>query len=350
MKELLSLTDDGLYCEVGGFHIDPWRPVQRAVITHAHADHARWGSQHYLTSHEGEHVLRLRMGPSANINAIAYGELTDINGIRVSLHPAGHILGSAQIRVEHKGEVWVVTGDYKTQPDVTCTPFELVKCHTFVTECTFGLPIYRWRPQQEIFGEINAWWRANSVVGKASVIFGYALGKSQRILAGIDASIGPIFCHGAVERVNSAYRQTNIQRNVHVRLPVTNYSGSVTDKKLFQGALIVAPPSAQATPWLRKFGDYSDAFASGWMQIRGARRQRGVDRGFVLSDHVDWTSLMEAISATGAERVMVTHGYTAIVARFLNEQGIQAQILETRYESEGEADAELTTEEAEMHE
>ncbi len=343
MKDLLTLTDDGLYCDAGAFHIDPWRPVARAVITHAHADHARWGSQSYLTSAEGEHVLRLRMGHDAVIQTVAYGEPINMNGVRISLHPAGHILGSAQIRVEHKGVVWVVTGDYKTQPDATCTPIELVKSNTYITESTFGLPIYRWQPQEEIFDAVNMWWRANASEGKTSIIFGYALGKSQRILAGVDPSIGPIYTHGAVERVNSAYRSSGIE------LPNTSYVGDVnsspqrretrTSKRAdWVGSLIVAPPSAQGTPWLRKFGDYADAFASGWMQIRGARRRRSVDRGFVLSDHVDWSALIETIRATGAQRVMVTHGYTAIVARYLQEQGLQAEALQTRYE--GETDAE----------
>lgn len=333
MSDLLRLTDDGLYCEAGDFYIDPWRPVHRAVITHAHADHARPGHKAYLTSAEGERVLRLRLGPDVSIETVPYGQPITMNGVRVSLHPAGHILGSAQIRVEHKGEVWVVTGDYKTMPDPTCTPFELVPCHVFISECTFGLPVYHWPDPQAVSGQINAWWQANAADARASVIYGYALGKAQRILAGVDASIGPIFTHGAVERVSAVYRETGVV------LPMTHYAGEVTDKKRYRGALIVAPPSANGTPWLRKFGDVSTAMASGWMQIRGVRRRRAVDRGFVLSDHADWGELMRTIAATGAERVLLTHGYTASLARHLREHGLQADVLLTRFEGDSGDDA-----------
>lgn len=346
MSDLLELTDAGLYCAVGDFYIDPWRPVKRAVVTHAHSDHARFGSHSYLTTHDGERVLCGRMGPDAVIEAVQYGEPVHINGVRVSLHPAGHILGSAQVRLELRGEVCVVSGDYKVQPDPTCAPFEVVKCHTFVSESTFGLPIYHWRPQNEVFAEINSWWRANQTNSKASIIFGYALGKSQRIIAGVDASIGPIYTHGAVERVNAHYRESG------VALPPTTYVGEVDPaspiadqnelkrrprkaaRTDWSQALIVAPPSAQATPWLRKFGDLSTGFASGWMQIRGARRRRSVDRGFVLSDHTDWDGLMSTIKATGAERVWVTHGYAAAVARYLQEQGLHAEAIQTHFEGE----------------
>jgi hypothetical protein len=207
---LLRSTERGLYCEGGDFYVDPWQPVDRAVITHAHGDHARWGSRAYLGSREGERVLRTRLGPDARIQAVEFGEVREVNGVRVSLHPAGHILGSAQVRVEHRGEVWVVSGDYKTEADPTCTPFEPVRCHTFVTESTFGLPIYRWRPDREVFAEIDAWWRRNAREGRASLLFGYALGKAQRLLAGIDPGIGPIYTHGAVDRLNADYRDTGV--------------------------------------------------------------------------------------------------------------------------------------------
>ncbi|GIV83179.1 MAG: DNA ligase-associated DEXH box helicase [Candidatus Roseilinea sp.] len=325
MSDLLRLTDDGLYCEAGDFWIDPWRPVRRAVITHAHADHARPGSKAYLTSSEGRHVLRLRLGPDALIEAVPYGQPVFMNGVRVSLHPAGHILGSAQIRVEHKGEVWVVTGDYKTTPDPTCAPFELVRCHVFVSECTFGLPIYHWPDPRTVFAQIHAWWQANAAAGRASVIYGYALGKAQRILAGVDASAGPVLTHGAVERVNAAYRESG------VALPATEYVGGVADRARYRQALIIAPPSAHGAPWVRRFGDCATAIASGWMQVRGMRRRRAVDRGFVLSDHVDWDELMRTIEATGAARVLLTHGYTAVVARYLQERGLQADVLSTRF-------------------
>lgn len=324
---LILLTDNGLYCPAGDFYIDPWRSVPRAVITHAHADHLTWGCGSYLVSAEGETVTRARLGDDASVQTLPYGESTTINGVTVSLHPAGHILGSAQVRVEYQGEVWVITGDYKTEVDATCTPFEIVRCHTLVTESTFGLPIYRWQPQSEIFDEINAWWRSNAEQGKASILYGYALGKAQRMIAGVDASIGRILTHGAVERINRAYRRADVD------LPKTTYLGD-TDRAEYAGALIVAPPSANGTPWMRRFGAASTGFASGWMQIRGARRRRAVDRGFVLSDHVDWSSLMDVIDESGAERVWVTHGYSAVVVRWLNERGIDAQIVATRYEGE----------------
>lgn len=330
---LLTLTDHGLYCEAGDFFIDPWQPVGRAVITHAHADHARFGSAAYLCAAPGAGVLRLRVGAEAVIETQPYGPTTTINGVGVSFHPAGHILGSAQVRVAHGGETWVVSGDYKTDPDPTCAPFEPVACDTFITEATFGLPIYRWPPQAEVFGTINDWWRANQRAGRAGILFAYALGKAQRALAGVDASIGPLFVHGAVARLNAAYRAAGIA------LPDYTYAGDAPDGVNWSQALIVAPPSAQGTPWLRRFGDQSAAFASGWMRVRGRRRRRAVDRGFVLSDHVDWPGLLSAIAATGAERVLVTHGYTATVVRYLRERGLDAYELATPYVDEpGEED------------
>jgi putative mRNA 3-end processing factor len=330
---LLELRDAGVYCPPGDFYIDPWGAVPRAVLTHAHADHARYGSKAYLVAQPGETVFRARLGDSL-LQPVAYGETVTINGVQVSLHPAGHLLGSAQIRVEHRGEVWVVSGDYKRAPDRTCAPFEVVTCHTFVTESTFGLPIFRWPAADEVFAAINAWWRSNQANGRTSVLLGYALGKAQRLLAGLDPDVGPIYTHGAVERLVEAYRAAG------VALPATNYAAAAT-RDWSQG-LILAPPSTQGTPWLRRFGDVSTGLASGWMQLRGTRRRRAVDRGFVLSDHVDWRDLLATIAATGAERVWVTHGYTAVVVRWLQEHGIEALAVPTRYEGEqSEADAEL---------
>ena len=327
-SSLLRPTEHGLYCEAGDFHVDPWRPVPRAVVTHAHADHACWGCGRYLCSIESERVLQIRMGCEAVVDAVPYGRVVDVGGVSVSLHPAGHILGSSQVRLEHRGEVWVVSGDYKIEPDATCTPFEPVRCHTFVTESTFGLPIYRWPTQASIFDEINAWWRGNVAAGKASLLLAYALGKSQRLLSGLDPSIGPIYTHGAVEKLNRAYREGG------VALPPTAYAGAAIKGKSWAGSMILAPPSAQGTPWARKFGPVSYALASGWMTIRGTRRRKSVDRGFILSDHVDWPGLMGAIEATGAGRVLVTHGYTSVVVKYLREQGIDADVVPTRYEGE----------------
>ena len=329
---LVTPTARGLYCAAGDFYVDPWASVDRAVITHAHGDHARVGSAAYLAAKPGLPVLQTRLGPEARIEGLAYGEVRDIQGVKVSLHPAGHVLGSAQVRIEHGGEVWVVSGDYKLDPDPTCAPFEPVRCDTFITESTFGLPIYRWCAPDEIFAGVNAWWRANAEAKRASVIFAYAFGKAQRILASVDASIGPIVVHGAVETLNRGYIECG------VALPATRMVGELGTKEDFGGALVVAPPSAQASPWMKRFGDYTDAFASGWMAIRGARRRRVVDQGFVLSDHADWPSLNRAIEATGASRVFVTHGHTTPLVQWLNEHGIEAHTMKTEFE--GEAGAE----------
>jgi putative mRNA 3-end processing factor len=330
---LLRLTERGLYCEAGDFHVDPWGPVDRAVVTHAHGDHVAWGCRAYLTSAEGTGVLRRRLPPEADVRGLPWGERATVRGVRVSLHPAGHILGSAQVRVEHEGEVWVVSGDYKTDPDPTTTAFEPVRCHTFVTESTFGLPIYRWPPQQQVLREINDWWRANQAAGKASLLYGYALGKAQRLLAGLDPGIGPILTHGAVERMTEIYRAAGI------RLPPTRHAGAVDRRTDWSRAVIVAPPSADGSVWTRRFGPQSTAFASGWMLVRGARRRRSLDRGFPLSDHVDWPALMAAIEATRAERVWVTHGFTAPVVRWLRQRGLDAEAVQTRFEGETDDDA-----------
>lgn len=331
-SDLITLTDRGFYCAAGGFYIDPWRPVARAVITHAHADHFARECRAYLVAADGAPVFRARLGASAPLQTLAYGERTTVNGVHVSLHPAGHILGSAQVRVEHGGEVWVVSGDYNTAPaQQTCAPFEAVRCHAFITEATFALPIYHWRPQAAVFADINAWWRANRDAGRASMVYAYALGKAQRVLAGLDRTIGRVFTHGAVEQMTAAYRAGGVD------LPPTTYVADHTanvDKPDWAGDLILAPLSAGGSPWVRKFGGYASAFVSGWMQIRGARRRRAVDRGFVLSDHADWDGLLAAIAATGAEHIGVTHGYVPAFVRYLREQGYDAHAYETRYRGE----------------
>jgi putative mRNA 3-end processing factor len=331
-SDLVVARREGLYCPQGDFYIDPWRPVDRAVITHAHADHARRGHAHYLAATAAEGVLRARLG-EVDLQTLPYGESIDHHGVRVSLHPAGHVLGSAQVRLEHAGRVWVASGDYyvagssvdRREDNLTCAPFEPVRCHCFITESTFGLPIYRWQPQAELFAAIDAWWRGNAEGRRTSLLMGYSFGKAQRILAGVDRTIGPIFVHGAVEPLNRAYREAGVD------LPPTQIATEVVDKSLFRRALVVAPPSVQGSPWTRRFGDYSDAFASGWMQLRGARRRHGVDRGFVLSDHADWPGLQRAIAATGAGRVIVTHGYEAVMVRWLTEQGLEAGAFATEY-------------------
>jgi putative mRNA 3-end processing factor len=335
--DLVVQRPEGLYCPPGDFYIDPWRPVDRAVVTHAHADHARGGHGHYLAAAPAEGVLRARLG-EITLQALAYGETVEHRGVSVSLHPAGHVLGSAQVRLEHGGRVWVCSGDYFVSgagdDNSTCAPFEPVRCDCFITESTFGLPVYRWRPQREVFADIDAWWRGNAAAGRASLLMGYSFGKAQRILAGVDASIGPTFVHGAVEPLNQAYRSAG------VALPPTALLMDVSDKAALRGALVIAPPSVQGSAWLKRLPDYSDAFASGWMQLRGARRRQAVDRGFVLSDHADWPGLQRAIAATDAERIIVTHGYEAVMVRWLTEQGLRAESFATEY---GADDGELPT-------
>ena len=346
MEDLIVQRREGLYCPQGDFYIDPWRPVERAVITHAHADHSRRGHAHYLAAAPAEGVLRRRLG-KVDLQTLPYGQVIDHHGVRVSFHPAGHVLGSAQVRLEHQGRVWVASGDYyvagsnddRREDNATCAPFEPVRCHCFITESTFGLPIYCWQPQADLFAAIDAWWRDNAEAGRASLLMGYSFGKAQRILKGVDRTIGPIFVHGAVEPLNRAYRAAGVD------LPETPLVTEVADKMLFKRALVVAPPSVQGSTWTRRLGDYSDAFASGWMQLRGARRRRSVDRGFVLSDHADWPGLLRAIAATGAERVIVTHGYEAVMVRWLAEQGLEASAFDTEYgdNDDDEPAAEMVT-------
>ncbi|MBW3656694.1 MAG: ligase-associated DNA damage response exonuclease, partial [Gemmatimonadetes bacterium] len=276
---------------------------------------------------------RTRLG-EIHLQTLAYGQPIEHHGVRLSLHPAGHVLGSAQVRLEHGGQVWVASGDYKVAPDPTCAAFEPVRCDVFITESTFGLPIYRWRRDDEIFAEINGWWSRNVLAGRASVLACYSFGKAQRILAGVDPTIGPIIVHGAIEPLNRAYRAAG------VALPATQMVTDVKDKAALKRALVLCPPSAVASPWMRRFGDASTAFASGWMQVRGNRRRGGYDRGFVLSDHADWPGLMGAIGATGAQRVIVTHGSIPVMVRYLTEHGLQAVGFDTEYGDDAvEADA-----------
>jgi len=328
-QDLVVARPEGLYCPAGDFFIDPWQPVAHALVTHAHGDHLRPGHGHYLTAEAGRHVVESRVG-AVDLQTLAYGEAITHRGVRISFHPAGHVLGSAQIRLAHEGRVWVVSGDYKTGPDATCTPFEPVRCDVFVTESTFGLPVFRWAPQQDVFDALNAWWAGNATAGRASIVYAYAFGKAQRVLAGVDARIGPVIVHGAVATMDEAYRRSG------VALPATCSVLEATPGEL-RRCLVVAPPSAQGSAWTRRFGEYSDAFASGWMLLRGARRRRNVDRGFILSDHADWPGLLEAIAATGAPRVIVTHGYVEPLVRYLAEQGLESGAFKTAYGDDEDA-------------
>ncbi len=328
MADLLTFTDRGIYCAEGDFYIDPWRPVDRALVTHGHADHAHDGMRRYLATDIAAPVMRHRLGDIA-LDTIRYGERRQIGGVTVSYHPAGHVPGSAQIRIERKGEVWVASGDYKTIDDGLSTPFEPVRCDAFITESTFGLPVFKWTPQAELARELNAWWAANAAEGRFSLIGAYALGKAQRILTLADSSIGPILTHGAVENTNEVLRAQGI------KLPDTIRVTPETDLKAHAGALVVATPSGLGGPWARRFGQASTAFASGWMALRGVRRRRAADRGFIMSDHADWPGLNAAIRETGASRIFVTHGYTSVFRRWLETEGYDAAVVSTEYSGEG---------------
>ena len=316
---LIQETSSGLYCEVGDFYIDPMRRVSKAVVTHAHADHARPGSGKYLAAKEGRRVLRHRLGPSAEIEALPYGEQKLINGVTLSFHPAGHILGSAQVRIEYQGEIWVVSGDYKTEPDATCSAFEHVRCHTFITESTFGLPIYQWAAQQETFADINRWWKQCRDEGKPAVLLAYALGKAQRLIAGVDPAIGPIYCHPSIQQLNDEYRASGVD------LPKTWLPCQAPARRDWGGVLVVTPPSTANSTWLRNFGDASIALVSGWMLTRQTRKSQSVEIGFPLSDHADWPGLLQAIDESRAEQILVTHGQTDAMVRWLNENGRNAR-------------------------
>ncbi|CAG5007655.1 hypothetical protein DYBT9275_04097 [Dyadobacter sp. CECT 9275] len=335
-KPLLQFTGKSIYCAQANVHIDPWIPVDRAIITHAHSDHARWGSRHYLAHKDSEAILRLRLGAEISLQTVSYGEKFVMNGVTFSLHPAGHIIGSAQVRVEYKGEVWVASGDYKLEDDTFSAPFEPVKCNVFITESTFGLPVYKWKPQGEIFSEIDHWWAQNKREDKTSILMGYALGKMQRILKGIHLDGQQVYAHGAIYMLNERLRQAGYD------LPELTLVTKDTDKKLFRGALVLAPPSVDGSTWIRKFNPYSLGYCSGWMALRGAKNRRAVDQGFVLSDHADWPDLNKAVKESEAEKVFVTHGYTSIFSRWLNENGIEAGEVSTMYGNEEEEDTSKT--------
>ena len=326
-QDLLTFTDRGIYCQRAGLFIDPRRSVPRAIITHAHADHAVAGCQHYLTTPLTARLLKHRLGGHINTQTIPYGEVIAVNGVIISLHPAGHIAGSAQVRVEYKGDVWVVTGDYKRDSDGVSEDFELIRCNTLVTESTFGLPVYRWPEPQGVYQAINRWWESNSAEGVTSILSAYSLGKAQRIVQNVNHDIGPVYCAYSVQSIN------NIIRESGVALKETKELGISTGSKALAGALVITP-STDMQKYEGQIGTYSHAAASGWMSLRGRKRWYNVDRGFVLSDHVDWPQLNRTVSETGCERVIVTHGYKEIFARWLNEQGYAAQAEDAIYEND----------------
>ena len=331
---LIEPTDKGLYCSAGDFYIDPWQPVDRAVITHAHGDHLVDGCRSYLCTETGRPLVVHRLIGAATVEAMPYRDTREVNGVRVSFHPAGHILGSAQVRVEYGGEVWVASGDYKRADDPTCEPFEPQRCHAFITEATFAMPVFRWDPPALTVGEICAWWDEMRAANRPAVVFAYALGKAQRLLAELARRTDqPIYVHGVLDDLLEIYRAAG------VAMGPTRRATDVPRGTSFAGELIVAPLAARGSVWMRRFRDHSSAFASGWMRIRGARRRRGYDRGFALSDHADWDGLLQAVADTGAERVFVTHGYTQQLARALATRGRDATPWRTFYEGETDGDA-----------
>jgi putative mRNA 3-end processing factor len=326
-KGLLVHTALGLYCPKADVYLDPWKPVKKAILSHGHADHARWGSSSYLCTPTAAPVIKYRLG-DINLETLPFGEEKLINGVSFSFHPAGHILGSAQIKVSYKGEIVVFSGDYKTANDGFSEAFEPVKCHTFITESTFGLPVYHWQDQKWVFNEMEEWCKNNRNNHHLSILYGYSLGKAQRILQGLPESVGPIFTHSTIEAV------LNVMRNQGVSLkntiPVNEH---LTRAELLSG-VIIAPPAVQNSNWLKKFEPIRNGVVSGWMALRGARRRRNADKGFVLSDHADWEGLNEAISLTGAENIFVTHGYTDILSKWLIDKGLNAHPLETNFEGD----------------
>ena len=335
---LIEFTDKGLYCRKGDFYVDPWKPVNKAIITHAHSDHARWGSASYLCHHHTKPLLQARLGDQS-YDSIEWNEKIHLNGVIISLHPAGHMIGSSQIRIESNGEVWVVSGDYKTENDGISGKFEPIRCHTFITESTFGLPIYSWRPQAEIFSSIQEWVLKNKDAGKTSVVIAYSLGKAQRLLPCLTAVTEKIFVHGAIWNMQEALA------NAGWKLPRVIRITPETSREELKGSVVIAPSSAESSPWIKRFTPYSVGVCSGWMEVRGNVRRRNVDAGFALSDHADWKGLLEAIKLTHSEQVYVTHGFQAAFSRYLNEIGISSAEVKTEFGTEDEGAPNVAAEE-----
>jgi len=325
--KLVKFTKKGIYCIPGKFYLDPWYPVKYAVISHGHADHARWGNQHYLCQNDSKAILKHRLGKDISIESLGYNEPKNINGVQVSFFPAGHVIGSAQIKLEYKGFVVVFSGDYKTQPDFISTPFEPVKCHEFITESTFGLPIYKWKTEQELQQELQNWVLQNQQNNRTSVFLGYSLGKAQRILKLIE-HVDDVFVHSAIHNLNTAISNSGID------IPKSTLITSDFKKENVQRKIVILPPALLGSKLIKKIPNAATAICSGWMHIRGNRRWKGVDAGFAVSDHADWEGLLQAVKATEAEKVYVTHGSQAVFSKYLNEIGIEAHELKTEFGDE----------------
>ena len=334
---LVKFTKKGIYCIPGKFYLDPWYPVEYAIISHGHADHARWGNKHYLCHNQSKAILQHRIGADISIESLPYNEYKVINGVKVSFHPAGHIIGSAQIRLEYKGYIVVFSGDYKTQPDFITTPFEPVKCNEFITESTFGLPIYKWKSEEELQQELQDWIVQNQQNNRTSVFLGYSLGKAQRIMKLVE-NVEEIYVHSAIHNLNKAIENSGIS------LPTTKLLTADFKKIEIQNKIVILPPALLGSKMIKKIPNAATAICSGWMQIRGNRRWKGVDAGFAVSDHADWDGLLSAVKATEAEKVYVTHGSQAVFSKYLNEIGIEAHELKTEFgEDELETSEQLKT-------
>lgn len=338
--KLVKFTKKGIYCIPGKFYLDPWFPVEYAIISHGHADHSRPGNKHYLCQNDSKAIIKHRLGQDISIESLGYNEPKNINGVQVSFFPAGHVIGSAQIRLEFKGYVVVFSGDYKTQPDFISTPYEPVKCHEFITESTFGLPIYKWKKEEELQAELQNWVLQNQQNNRTSVFLGYSLGKAQRIMKLIEG-VDDIYVHTAINNLNNAISGSGIE------LPKTTLLNYDFKKADIQNKIVILPPALLGSRMIKKIPNAATAICSGWMHIRGNRRWKGVDAGFSISDHADWDGLLEAVKATGAEKVHVTHGSQAVFSKYLNEIGIEAYELKTEFgEDEFAKDEETKTEKA----
>lgn len=327
----LTYTDRGIYCPVGDFYLDPWLPVEYAVISHGHADHARWGMGRYLCQTYSVPILQHRLGADIRVQGMDYGKPLLHNGVEITFFPAGHLIGSAQIRLRYQGESVVFTGDYKTTPDGVSTPYEPVRCDVFITESTFGLPVYRWQADSALRSQMTQWIEGNIKDGRTSVLFAYSLGKAQRLMALLEG-VAPIYTHNAITRTNEA-----ILRNDALTLPET-YPLMGEQPEAANGHIVIAPPALLGAKMIKKLQRPSTAICSGWMHIRGKRRWKGVDAGFAVSDHADWPGLLDAVRASDATRIFVTHGQQAVFAKYLCEQGYDAHELLTQYDNDGEQD------------
>lgn len=313
----------GLFCQTGNFHIDPMGAVEHAVITHAHADHARRGSDAYYTPNSGVDLLRARIGKNIRVRGLDFGEKFILGTVEVSFHPAGHILGSAQVRMQSLagGDVWVASGDYKRDADPTCEPFESVPCDVFVTEATFGTPGYQWPKGVDLGQQIFEWWNRNREEGRNCVLFAYSLGKAQRVLGVLQPlAKRPIYCHSAVSPLNECYKKQGI------RLAETICLSQVANSARLSGEMVLAPGAFLKSEQAQILGDdFETAFASGWMaKSKSGWGSGGYDTGFVMSDHADWNDLLKTIRESGAKRVYVQHRGQGILVRHLKRLGILA--------------------------